>query len=339
MKQSEKEKAKMKSRAWSAGAALVLGCSISVWQGQAHAQPPASTIAEAEIEPYVQRGIDLRKLGRDTEALAIFEDALLKAPSSVRVKVHLAATHQALGQWVEADRYLGEVLRQPDDPYVRRHRETIDKAFQFVDRRLGSLDVVGEPDGAELVLSGRSIGVLPLTAPVRVPIGSYVLEVRKQGYYSVTRPIAMGGGQLLRESVILGRRAPRATVATAAPEPSASDSGGSPRWLTWTLTGAGLLSATASVVAFQIRENHAERWNSDACLQPGFTRGQACAGELDDGRRAERWGIGTGIATGVLLGGALTSFLLEHRAPEEDPTLALEGCGFGVASAGCFGSF
>jgi hypothetical protein len=322
-------------------AALLVGCGMSVSGGVALADPTASAIIEAEIEPFVQRGIDLRKIGRDIEALAIFEDALLKAPSSVRVKVHLAATHQALGQWVEAERYLSEALRQSDDPYVRRHRPTIERAFQFVDQRLGSLDVVGEPEGAELVLSGRSIGQLPLAAPVRVPIGSYVLEVRKQGYYSVARPVAIGGGMLLRESVALGAR-PAAVPASATTHdaPGAEDDGGgSPRWLTWTLTGAGLAAGVVSVVAFQIRENHAERWNSDACLMPGSTRGQVCPDELDAGQSADRWGIGTAVLSGVLLAGGLVSFVLERRPPDETPSLSLEGCGVGAASAGCFGSF
>jgi hypothetical protein len=322
--------------------ALAICCGLSASEGMALAEPRASTISEAEIEPFVQRGIELRKLGRDVEALAIFEDALLKAPSSVRVKVHLAATHQALGQWVEAERYLTEALSQSDDAYVRRHRATIQKAYDFVARRLGSLDVVGEPEGAELVLSGRSIGQLPLAAPVRVPIGSYVLEVRKPGYYSVTRPIAIGGGTLLRESVTLGpRTAPAPARATPDAEARADDAGGggSPRWLTWTLTGSGLAAGIVSVIAFQVRENHAARWNSDDCLLSGFTRGQVCRDELDAGRDAERWGIGSAVLSGVLLGGALTSFLLERRPPNENPSLSLEGCGVGVASAACFGSF
>jgi tetratricopeptide (TPR) repeat protein len=334
--------AKMTSRALRGAAVLAVCCGVVGSAGVALADPTANTISEAEIEPFVQRGIDLRKIGRDTEALAIFEDALLKAPSSVRLKVHLAATHQALGQWVEADRYLAEALRQSDDAYVRRHRPTIERAYEFVGQRLGSLDVVGEPEGAELVLSGRSIGQLPLAAPVRVPIGSYVLEVRKEGYYSVTRPVAIGGGTLLRESVMLGPRAAAAPALAMAsdPAPSRSDGDtGSPRWLTWTLTGTGLAAAVVSVVAFQIREDHAERWNSDACLLSGYTRGQVCPDELDAGRNAERWGIGSAVLSGVLLGGAATSFLLERHPPDEGPTLSLEGCGLGVASAACFGSF
>jgi hypothetical protein len=334
--------AKMTSRAWRAAAALAVCCGVGGSAGVALADPTSNTISEAEIEPFVQRGIDLRKIGRDIEALAIFEDALLKAPSSVRLKVHLAATHQALGQWVEADRYLSEALRQGDDPYVRRHRPTIERAYEFVGQRLGSLDVVGEPEGAELVLSGRSIGHLPLAAPLRVPIGSYVLEVRKQGYYSVTRPVAIGGGTLLRESVMLGPRAAPALAPALSTEPAASHSDGdtgSPRWLTWTLTGTGLAAAVVSVVAFQIREDHAERWNSEACLLSGSTRGQVCPDELDAGRDAERWGIGSAVLSGVLLGGAMTSFLLERQPPDESPILSLEGCGVGVASAACFGSF
>lgn len=330
----------MTSRTLRSAAALAMCCSMAVWSGAALADPTTNTILEAEIEPFVQRGIDLRKIGRDIEALAIFEDALLKAPSSVRLKVHLAATHQALGQWLEAERYLGEALRQSDDPYVRRHRVTIEKAYAFVDQRLGSLDVVGEPPGAELMLSGRSIGQLPLAAPVRVPVGSYVLEVRKDGYYSVTRPIAMGGGILLRESVTLAPRPAPLVDVPATELPIAADKpSGSPRWLTWTFAGAGVAAGAISIVAFQMREDHAQRWNSDACLQPGLTRVQVCPDAIDDGRDAERLGIGTAVASGVLLGGALTSFLLERQPPREDPTLSIEGCALGVASAACFGSF
>jgi hypothetical protein len=169
-----------------------------------------------------------------------------------------------------------------------------------------------------------------------------VLEVRKEGYHSVTRPIAIGGGSLLRESVVLGPRAaaPLARGGSAAGAPAeAGSEAGSPRWLTWTLTGTALGAGVVSVVAFQIRENHAARWNSEACLAPGFTRGDVCSDELDAGRAAEAWGIGSAVASGVLLGGALTSFLLERRPPNEGPGLALDGCGVGAGSAACFGTF
>jgi tetratricopeptide repeat protein/PEGA domain-containing protein len=332
----------VKSRALNVGLALALGCGMSTAVNVARAQAADSAVTlSAEVDAIVQRGIELRRVGREEEALAVFESALAKSPGSTRVKVHLAATHQALGQWIEAERYLSDVLQQSDDPYIRRHRATLDKAYAFVDGRLGSLDVVGGPEGAELVLSGRTIGQLPLSSPVRVPIGSYVLEVRKEGYYSVSRPVAIGGGSLLRESIVLGRRAGPTPVWTPSSEQSSSDEAtrGSPRWLTWTLGGAGLGAAAVSVVAFGIREKHAARWNGADCLSPGLTRGQACPEELDSGRSAERWGIGAGIVSGVLLGGAAASLLLERSPPAEHPDLALDGCGIDLAGAHCFGSF
>jgi tetratricopeptide repeat protein/PEGA domain-containing protein len=329
------------SKALNFGAALTIGMLLSLPGARAES-PPAAPLTEAEIEPIVQRGIDLRRNGRDPEALAVFEGALARAPQSTRLSVHIAATHQALGHWVEAERYLSQALRRVDDPYIRRHRATLESAYQFVDSRLGSLDVAGGPAGAQLVLSGRSIGQLPLDAPVRVPIGSYLLEVRKEGYYSVSRPIAIGGGTLLRESVTLGERVagtPAWTASTAPASSNEEDSHGSPRWLTWTLAGAGMGAAAATAVALAVREEHASRWNGNGCLMPGFTRGQMCRDELDSGRSAERWGIGLGIVSGVLLGGAATSFFLERRPPSEAPSLALDGCGVDGAGARCFGSF
>jgi hypothetical protein len=322
---------------------LALGSGlVAVGPARAEPLPQASASEEAEIGPSVDRGIELRRSGQDNEALAVFQEALSRAPESTRVKVHLAATHQALGQWLEAERYLSQVLSNAEDPYIRRHRPALERAYEFVDRRLGRLDVVGSPEGAELLLSGRSVGTLPLVAPVRVPIGSYTLEVRKDGYHSITRPVSISGRALLRESVELGEREARASdwrMSTGGGSGVEDRSGGSPRWLSWTLTGASVGAAAVSLVAFGIRERHADRWNSEECLAVGSTRGQTCPEELEAGRDAERLAIGAAILSGVLLGGAIVSFALEAPDEPRSSALTLDGCGLAGAGARCFGSF
>jgi hypothetical protein len=332
----------MRSQALGSIVLLAVCCSIAT-VGPARAEPSTDGNAseEAEIDPIVQQGIELRRAGQDPAALRVFQEALAKAPGSTRVKVHLASTHQALGQWIEAERYLGEVLRDPDEPYIRRHRATLERAYDFVDRRIGSLDVVGSPEGAELLLSGRHVGQLPLAAPLRVPIGSYTLEIRKEGYHAVTRPVTISGRSLLRESVELGERGLEASDfrANAGGEPGVEDRSGSPRWLTWTLAGASVGAAAVSVVAFGIRERHADRWNSDDCLRPGSTRGQMCPDELDAGRDADRLGVGAAVLSGVLVGSAVLSWVLEKPHVSTESALTLEGCGLGAAGAHCFGSF
>jgi hypothetical protein len=334
----------MMSRAFGTTLVFTL-CSWVALAPPLRAEPSAEAVEaqEAEIEPSVARGIELRRAGQDAAALAVFQEALARAPGSTRVKVHLASTHQALGQWLEAERYLSDVLSEPEGAYIRRHRATLERAYEFVDRRIGSLDVVGSPEGAELSLSGRRIGTLPLEAPVRVPIGSYTLEVRKDGYHTLSRPVAISGRSLLRESVELGQREAEPPAwrmsAGGAGGTAIEDRSGSPRWLSWTLVGASAGAAAVSGVAFAVRERHADRWNSEECLAPGSTRGQTCPEELDAGRNAEQLAIGAAILSGVLLGGAVVSFVLQKPDEPDQAALTLEGCGLAAAGARCFGSF
>ena len=89
---------------------LAFACAIAAGSGAARAQSPAEDVAtdgaDGAVDSLVESGIELRRHGRDEEALGVFERALERAPDSTRIKVHLAATYQALGRWVEAERYL-----------------------------------------------------------------------------------------------------------------------------------------------------------------------------------------------------------------------------------------
>jgi PEGA domain-containing protein/tetratricopeptide repeat protein len=257
-------------------------------QAQDDAAPPAAAnTSDDSVDALVQQGIDRRRAGQDEEALRAFEAAEAKDPESVRVHVHLAATHQALGHWLQADRYLQGVLARADDPYVRRHRQTLEKAVEFVAHHIGSIEVGGSPRGAEVRIDGRQLGVLPLAA-TKLAVGAYQLEVSQPGHYPVRRPVVVSEGGVLRESVELApvvepASAPAPTRLTSTPlagdAPAADRAAGSPRWLSWTLTGLATGAAVTTGVAFALRERHATRWNSDDCQQVGRLRGELCPDE------------------------------------------------------------
>src|SRR6187431_1657393 len=59
----------------------------------------AASGTDGEAEALIERGITYRRNGEDAEALPLFQRAEQLALESTRVKVHLAATYQALGQW------------------------------------------------------------------------------------------------------------------------------------------------------------------------------------------------------------------------------------------------
>ena len=175
---------------WLARGALLLSGLLpaELCAAPAAAQSPAEAADNPEVEKLVTAAIASRAQGNDREALETLKRAAEIDPGSVRVQVHLSNVYQALGEWLAADQYLRLVLAQANHPYVVRHRKALEDARSVIEDNLGMLEVDGEPAGAEVRLNGRLVGTLPLAAPVPVTVGSYTLEVKREGHYSARRP-------------------------------------------------------------------------------------------------------------------------------------------------------
>jgi hypothetical protein len=293
----------------------------------------------SEVSELIERGITLRRAGDDARALESFRQAERLAPASTRVQVHLAATYQALGNWESADRYLSLAIRDPEDPYVQKHQAVLAAARRTIDGHIGTLQLSGGPRGTEIKLNGRAVGTLPIEDSVRLEAGIYTLEARLPGHYPVTRSIALAGGTLVRESIALtpveGGSEERAAVTE--PRAEAAASGGS-NWLTWTFAGLAVAGGVGTVAAWATRERHVENWNDDSqCLRPGQTRGDVCAGEREDGDRAETWMWVAGAATGAFTVASVVSFWVNADDGKESGTAL--GCGVGFGQLSCSGSF
>lgn len=332
----------------------LLACALLA--AAAYAQPaPQRQAVEAEaaesgdtpeVERLVASAISLRAEGKDREALAVLRQAAQREPGSLRVKVHLSNVYQALGEWLLADELLRQALASPQHPYILRHRQALAEARSVIDEHLGKLEVMGEPAGAEVRLNGRQIGTLPLSEPVPVTVGSYTLEVRMPGHYTVSRPLTITARDHVRESIRLEPRPPEesgprgaAAARAAAPPAMAVERPAERAWLTWTLAGLSAAAAVTTVGAVIYREEHAQRWNDDArCVGTERTRAQLCGSERDKVETGDAWAIGAGVATGVFAAAALLNvYVFTEDAGSERAGLA--GCGLGLQGASCFGSF
>ncbi|HKO89692.1 MAG TPA: tetratricopeptide repeat protein [Polyangiaceae bacterium] len=327
---------------------LAVSCAVLLAAPALRAEPRADArpTSLSRSETLIEQGMELRQSGQEEAALPLFEEAAALDPESVRARVHLAATHQALGHWIEADALLREVLSASDDPYLERHRATLERAAEFVGRHLGSLMLSGQPAGAEVRLDGRPRGVLPLTEPLRVPVGSYQLEVVLEGYYPLRRPLVISSGGVLREAVELAPLPAGAGIASgdaagdARGAQPASSGAGSPLWLSWTLTGLSVGAAITTGVAFAVRNHHASEYNGADCLQPGRLRGEVCGDELDAGKTAESIAYASGVATLLFTAGAIVSWTLGEPASSEAPdAVALTRCRLTLGGGMCAGSF
>jgi hypothetical protein len=271
-----------------AGIAIVLAASLAV---SAVARPAA---AAEDVESLVRQGIELRKQGKEREALEVFERAaqIRKTP---RVMAQVALAEQALGLWVKAEEHLKEAMATPGDPWIKKNRKTLDDSLVIIQDRLSTVEVWGEPAGAEVKINGELVGTLPATGNLRVPAGSVTLSVRANGHVDSSRSLELKKGDFAREHVSL-QPAPRApegptvpvyvaeTLALEATRSGANGNAGGPpliekpgqgaaasddgtplykRWWFWTIVGAVVVGGAAT--AFMLTRGGSE------CAEPGAT--------------------------------------------------------------------
>jgi tetratricopeptide (TPR) repeat protein len=328
-------------------ALLVLGPSALAF-GQDEPDTGTESGSGDSADDLVAQGIALRRSGQDAQALAVFQRAEVLEPGSARIQVHLAASHQALGEWEAADRYLTRALAQMNDPYVQRHQSMLASARRRIDAHIGSIEVSGGPPGTQVWLNGRLVGKLPMSETVRIEGGIYTLEARLPRHYPVTRSVAIAGGSLVRESIRLqpvssaeGASSPAVSADEQPLEASADTSGsGTPEWLTWTLAGLTVGAAAGTAYAWTVRESHADNWNNDNdCLRQGRTREDVCSDELDAGKSAETWMWVGGAATGAFAAATLVSLWLQRDEETVDASTVGFDCGLGWNQVLCAGRF
>jgi len=150
----------------------------------------------------IEQALTLREQGDDSGALPLLEQAYDIAPSP-RGAAQLALVHQALGNWVSAERYVHEALAAAGDPWVARTRATLMTALETIEGRLGSLQVVGNPVGAEIRFGGEVIGLLPMDRPMRVVAQRGVLTVSAAGFHPVQIEITVGPRSKWQERISL----------------------------------------------------------------------------------------------------------------------------------------
>ena len=307
---------------------------------------------DPQLEAPIQQGIALRRAGNDEAALALFIDLEHGYPDSVRVLLHVTAAAQATGRWIMAYTYLQKAFAHKNEPYFIRYRTAIKSIDDATAQHVGQFRAVGDPVGAEVRLNGELVGTLPMADPKPVEVGQYVLEVSKGGFYPLRRTVAVGPGSALTQEAVALR------VGTAPPDSlgAGSANAGSEngqrsadhrpwwqaRWLTWTLAGATVATATTATVALVIRNNRADQWNSTSCLSGTQTREEVCGDVRGEITTAENVAISTGIAALIFGGATVTQAVLSTERPgvaSASSTGPRIQCSPGLASIACFGSF
>jgi PEGA domain-containing protein len=324
-----------------AASALVLGSPCA-----AVAQEPSSAPGqEATDEELIAKGVTLRKLGRDAEALAAFERAEAFRPSA-RAVAQIALAHQALAQWREAERGLAEALRDSDDGWVSRQRAHLEYSLAVVQDHLAWLEVESNVAGAEVWIGGEFFARLPIDRPMRTTVGELTVELRAPGYAPIQRTLHIEAGSqvhaaftfVVQPSALARPSEDKSTVRMDALRPASGTR--TAGWITLASAGGLLLTGIAGVVT---RQWEARIYNDDSLCAPvvgAATRSERCGTNRDIGSAAQTIAIAAFVGSGIA--GMVSGVLLVGRpgpAPAPAPTAGRIGCAVAGIGVGCSGVF
>ncbi|HEY2902063.1 MAG TPA: PEGA domain-containing protein [Polyangia bacterium] len=319
---------------------------------------PASARAD-QADELIRKGIDLRREGRDLDALESFQKAHVLAPTP-RVLAQMGFAEQALGRWTDAYEHVDAALHVPADAWIVKNHSVLESSLTTIRKHVGELEILGEPAGAEIRVDGRPQGTLPMTRRIHATAGTASVEVRAAGFLTITRTVLITPDELTRETIMLQpvapmgaspAEAPRAPEALSGggesghPQEASSASATNRRRLAWVgVAGAGLFAA-GGVAALLVRESKAQ-WFVDAshgCDENAPNRGGAgCNDAYQSGQTAIKLAIGSFVGAGLFAAGAAVLFLTSQPASNaaSSSTVGLACAptagGYGVACAARF---
>lgn len=307
------------------------------------AGPAVAAETEEEI---IRRGVELRKAGDDLGASIEFRKAY-RMTGSPRAAAQLGLAEQALGRWDEAEAHVTEALKASGDPWIRKNRAALEQASTVIKSHVARIEIVGEPEGAEAIVNGRSVGRLPLAQPVAVSAGEIDVEVRAAGYERGTRRIVLTGGQYQRMVFRLERvedRRPSGTarvadVPKAASQPAvttraadevetgSSDAGEDRiRALAvakWGALGLGVASLAVGVVAAINKSRSVSSLDRSGCFDEGGvavdmygTPVPSCQEDLEASYRLRTYSIVGFVAAGAFAVTSVVLMVIDARSPQ-----------------------
>jgi hypothetical protein len=307
---------------------------------------PTQAVAD-EAEDLVRKGVDLRREGRDQDALETFRKANQLA-STPRTVAQMGLAEQALGRWTDAFEHVEWALLAKTDPWIAKNRSVLESSLGTIRKHVGEVEILGDPKGAEVRIDGRLQGTLPLARSIHAAAGTVSVEVRAPGYMAVTRTVIVTPEELTRETIFLQQvSSTSAAQAEPAREPEGAKAGGDGagpsgehgahpwgRRLAWVgVAGAGLF-AIGGATALLVRESKAQ-WFSDqthACDENLPNKGSTgCKDAYQAGQTATKLAIGSFIAAGVLGAGATALFL---TSPSSSDTSRSSTVGLACAPLG-----
>ena len=307
-----------------------------------------------DVENLIRQGVEMRQKGRDQAALPFFQRAY-DLERSPRTAAQLGLVEASMGYWMAAERHLNEALASPRHPWVSKNRPELEQTLKGVKGSIGEVEIVGSPAGAEVLVNGKSEGVLPLRAPIRANDGMAQVTVRAAGFEEKQTTVQVSGGKREKVSVSLlpkpaklaaaanetesdkaATPPPRPSRARAqlgarsqAPPPEKTSSSSAPTWVrptAWVVGGLAVASVAVGGYGFLVMQQKQNEFNDRVipktttreCSATASNKGSTgCKNIYDDTVSAQRLALNGLGAGALLLAASVVGFLWSAEGDDE----------------------
>ncbi|HTN86805.1 MAG TPA: hypothetical protein VL242_24070 [Sorangium sp.] len=271
---------------------------LGVHAAPAHAdgQPPTPPWHQGVPEERKQKAEQLFQEGRALHRSAILAEARAKYEEALRywdqpeLRVYLGRVLMRSGLPLLAYENLQQALRWGAgalEPQLEAEARA--SMSELVRRELAMIELRCDEPGAAVLLDGKPWFVGPGAERRLVLPGEHVVTARKQGYYTVVRPVA----------VLAGKRA-SGTLRLSA-DATITERRWQAAWAPWAVVGAGgALGLLGAVLRWQANEHYND---AERALQGSFR--DACGLECapSDGSAYDRSRLENGLAAGSFVAG------------------------------------
>jgi len=214
--------------------------------GAAVVQPSAENVAEARKR--YQLGLQLYEDGNYEAARIEFERAYALAPS-FKILYNVGLVYRQLNNYVDALKSFERYLSEGKGEVPADRRAEVEKEVVELRRRIASVRVTANVDGAEIAIDDIAVGKAPLSEAVLINPGVRKITATFKGRIPATKSITVGSGEGL--DVRLELAEPTTKILLRERNPWVV-----PTVVSWSVTGAALVSSVVlGVLALNGKED------------------------------------------------------------------------------------
>jgi tetratricopeptide (TPR) repeat protein len=265
----------------------------------------------------LNQGVQLRRDGKDEQALDAFRRAYVEWPSP-RVLAQIGLAEQALGRWTDAHRDLTTALESNQDSWIQKNGAVLREGLRATDAHLASFAVEAAAPGAELFLGGVRVSALPMKPVYREP-GAIDVEVRAPGRLPAATHVVLEAGRssYVRVALESPQAEPKRQVYVERPaSPDAPPTGSSlQRTAAWMTATAGVVFLAGGVLGHVERERLAAKYNDAPCAPGVLSREERCGAYRNDANLFQTLAVVGYASAGAAAVAATLLFVTDKGAP------------------------